>query len=129
MKRTDFCSAVVKSRRTHFACMKPAVAVHASRGFCKEHAPAFKTFYVFRIGRDGSIEKVLVFQPPNITHSFNVVSPSDRKYGSTLWGSEWHRSVRAARLFPLKKAAERVREAKKDLADCIRDLKKIRAAR
>lgn len=128
MKSTEFCSAVIKSRRVHFACMKPSVAVHAKRGFCKEHAPAFETFYVYNIGNDGTVSKVLVFQQPGNNHTFHVVSPSDRTYGSTLWGSRWHRSLREAQNAPLKYARQAVRTAEEDLKRRKAELKKVEKA-
>lgn len=128
VKPTDFCSAVIRSRRVHFACMAPAVAVHAKRGFCKEHAPAFETFFLFRIDRGGEVEKVLVFQPPGSSGSFCVVSPSDKIYGSRVYGGQWHRTLKAAQSAPLTYALERVAEARRDLAARLLDLKNVRSA-
>lgn len=127
-KSTEFCSAVVKSGRIqHFACMKRAVAVHAKRGFCKKHAPAFETFDVFRIAHhDGSVERVQVFQPPG-SISYHVVNPRDRRYSRTLWPGNWYRSIAAARKAPLKQAQEAMRDAKKRLAECQKTLQKIRS--
>lgn len=127
MKPTEFCSAVIKSRHQHFACMAKSKAVHQGRGFCAKHAPAFKPFFVYRLARDEkTIDKVLVYQAPGDVNSYLVISPGDRTHGSRLWAHGWHRTAPAAARAKFEDAENDVKRARLRLAEEIATLRRVR---
>ena len=124
-KPTEFCSAAVGRGYDVYACMRPATAVHGGRGFCAKHAPAQKTFFVYRVHvEDVKVEQVLVSQIPG-SNAFHVVNPKDRRCGATLWPNRWFRTFAAARAARLKEVRSDVRFAENELAARKQELQQV----